>query len=117
MDLWLFSETKLRTKFDTIDFWTLKKPYSYIKIKGQNKFIMSYYEGKTVILTYNEDFSEINVKPFFPPTVDESARYFSITILSDDQDVAGSNPVIPILSPYNIRTCFFCLLCCKSKCQ
>lgn len=93
------------------DFWTLKKPYSYIKVMGQNKFIMSYYEGKTVILTYNEDFSEIDVKPFFPPMVDESARFFSITILSDDQKWAAGRAYnySSQYEDYLKKDCFVCI--------
>lgn len=82
------------------DFWTLKKPYSYIKVRGQDKFIMSYYEGQPVILTYNEDFSEIDVKPFFPPTVKGGSRYFRIALLSDDLKWAAGR-VYNYSSPYD----------------
>ena len=93
------------------DFWTLKKPYSYIKVMGQNKFIMSYYEGKTVILTYNEDFSEIDVKPFFPPTVKGGSRFYRISILSEEQKWAAGR-VYDYSSPYedNLKKdCFVCI--------
>lgn len=82
------------------DFWTLKKPDSYIKVRGQDKFIMSYYEGQPVILTYNEDFSEIDVKPFFPPTVKGGSRYFRIALLSDDLKWAAGR-VYNYSSPYD----------------
>ncbi|MBQ8680988.1 MAG: hypothetical protein IJ530_14755 [Treponema sp.] len=93
------------------DFWTLKKPYSYIKVMGQNKFIMSYYEGETVILTYNEDFSEIDVKPFFPPTVKGGSRFFRISLLSEDLKWAAGR-VYDYSSPYDDnlkKDCFVCI--------
>lgn len=82
------------------DFWTLKKPDSYIKVRGQNKFIMSYYKGQPVILTYNEDFSEIDVKPFFQPEVKGGSRYFRIALLSDDLKWAAGR-VYNYSSPYD----------------
>ena len=93
------------------DFWTLKKTYSYIKVRGQNKFIMSYYEGNTVILTYNEDFSEIDVKPFFPPEVKGGSRYFRIALLSDDLKWAAGR-VYDYSGSYDDnlkKDCFVCI--------
>ena len=92
--------TKEYTNNKLTDFWTLKKPDSYIKVRGQDKFIMSYYEGQPVILTYNEDFSEIDVKPFFPPTVKGGSRYFRIALLSDDLKWAAGR-VYNYSSPYD----------------
>ncbi len=81
------------------DFWTLKDPHTYIKVKNQNKFILSYYKDKTIILTYNEDFSEIDAKPFLSPTVNEGKRSFSIALLSEDQKWAAGR-VYNYSSPY-----------------
>ena len=93
------------------EFWTLRKPSSYIKVRGQKKFILSYYKDRTVILTYNDDFSEIDVKPFFPPTVDESARFFSISILSDDQKWAAGRAYnySSQYEDYLEKDCFVCI--------
>lgn len=82
------------------DFWTLKKPESYIKVRGQKKFILSYYKDSPVILTYNEDFSEIDVKPFFSPVIRSVSRFFSISLLSEDLKWAAGR-VYNYSSPYD----------------
>lgn len=72
---------------------------------------MSYYEDKTVILTYNENFSAIDVKPFFSPTIRSGSKFFRITLLSEDLKCAAGR-VYNYSSPYDDnlkKDCFVCL--------